>query len=172
MINDPVVLLMRVLHVLLGVFWGGTVLLNAFFLQPALRDSGPEGGKVMGALMRRGFMTALPIAAVITLLSGLWLYWKVSGGFEPAYVHSAQGMTLAIGGVCAIVGFAIGMAAIRPNMAKAAALMQAAAQKPEAERGAIAAQAQALRQRAATAGNVVNVLLIVAILAMGIGRYL
>lgn len=172
MINDPVVLLMRVLHVLLGVFWGGTVLLNAFFLQPAMRDAGPEGGKVMGALMRRGFMTAMPVAAVITLLSGLWLYWQVSGGFQPAYVHSVQGLTYATGGLSAIVGFAIGLTTIRPNMGKAAALMQAASQASEADRGAMAAQAQTLRQRAATAGNVVNVLIIVAILAMGIARYL
>jgi uncharacterized membrane protein len=134
--TDPFVLLMRVLHVLLGVFWGGTVLLNAFFLQPALRDAGPEGGKVMGALLRRGFMTAVPTAAVITLLSGLWLYWQVSGHFDPAYVHSAPGVTFGIGGLAAIVGFTIGMVAIRPNMAKAAALMQAASQASEADRSA------------------------------------
>lgn len=172
MTSDPVVLLLRVLHVVLGVFWGGAVLLNAFFLQPALRDAGPEGGKVMAALLRRGFMTAMPVAAIITLVSGLWLYWRVSGGFQAEYVHSAGGMTLAIGGVCAIVGFAIGMVAIRPNMGKAAALMQAASQASESERNANIAQAQVLRQRAATAGNVVNVLIIIAILAMAVGRYL
>jgi len=163
---------MRVLHVLLGVFWGGAVLLNAFFLQPAMRDAGPEGGKVMGALLRRGFMTAMPTAAVTTLLSGLWLYWRISGHFDPAYVHSAGGMTYGIGGLAAILGFAIGMVAIRPNMQKAAALMQAASQASEADRNATLARAQVLRQRAATAGNVVNVLIIVAILSMGVARYL
>ena len=112
------------------------------------------------------------MAATITLLSGLWLYWTVSGGFEASYVHSLQGITFATGGILAIVGFAIGMTAIRPNMAKAAALAQAASQANEAERGAIAAQAQVLRQRAATAGNVVNVFIVVAILAMAVGRYL
>jgi hypothetical protein len=112
------------------------------------------------------------VAAIITLLSGLSLYWKISGGFQAEYVQSTGGMTYAIGGVSAIVGFAIGMVSVRPNMGKAAALMQAASQTSEADRAANVAQAQVLRQRAATAGNVVNVLIVIAILAMAVGRYL
>ena len=62
---DWSVILMRVLHVVLGVFWGGAVIFTAFFLQPAIRDAGPEGGKVMGAIVARGLMTAMPVAAIL-----------------------------------------------------------------------------------------------------------
>lgn len=169
---DPLVIIMRVLHVVLGVFWGGAVLFNAFFLQPALRDVGPEGGKLMGALVSRGMMTALPVAAFTTILSGLWLYWRISGGFDAAYVHSAAGMVYGLGGLAAIVGLVAGIAMIRPSMTKAVALMQAASQASGAERDATLAQAQALRQRAAVAGNVVTALIVLAILTMAVGRYL
>ena len=68
-------LLLRVMHVLLGVFWAGTIMFVSLLLMPSVRDAGPDGGKVMLALMRRGYMTLIPIAAILTIVSGLWLYW-------------------------------------------------------------------------------------------------
>jgi len=48
-----VILILRVIHILLGVFWAGAVFMVALFVQPAIAASGPEGGKVMGALVKR-----------------------------------------------------------------------------------------------------------------------
>ncbi len=165
------VIVMRVLHVVLGVFWGGAVIFTAFFLQPAVRDAGPEGGKVMGAIVARGLMTAMPVAAILTILSGLGLYARVSGGFAAEYVHSASGLVYGLGGLAAIVGLVTGMVLIRPNMAKAAALMQSASQASGPQREAQLAEAQQRRQRAASAGNIVTAFIIVAVLTMAIGRY-
>lgn len=167
---DLTLILARVLHIVLGVFWAGTVFFNVFFLAPALRDAGPDGAKVAAALMKRGMMAALPIAAILTILSGLYLIFRVSAG-QPGYMGSAPGMTYSIGATAAIIALVIGIIFVRPTMGKMAALgSQVAAAAPE-ERAAKGAELQALRARATTLHNVVTVLIAVAVLAMAIGRY-
>ncbi len=169
---DPWVIIARLLHIVLGIFWGGVGLFNVFYLAPAIRDAGPEGGKVMGALLGRGFLKVMPIAAVFTILSGLWLYWRVSGGFEAEYMGSAPGMAYGLGGGAAILAFVFGMSFVRPNMAKAVQLSQAAAKAAVGEKEEMLAQAQTARKVAGIANNVVTLLLIVTILTMAVGRYL
>ncbi|MEE8062460.1 MAG: hypothetical protein V3T16_11555 [Gemmatimonadales bacterium] len=169
--SDLTLLVMRVLHILLGVFWAGTLIFNAIYLQPSLRDAGPDAAKVAAGLMRRRFLDVMPLAAAVTILSGLWLYWLVSGGFQVAYMRSATGMTIGLGAVAAIVAFTIGVAIMRPAMLRAAALSQAAAQAAAPERDAQLTEAQALRARAGVAGKYVAALLVVAVVAMAIARY-
>ncbi len=168
---DALLVTTRLLHVLLGTFWAGTLIFNALFLVPAIRDAGPDGAKVVAGLMRRRFLDVMPLVAVLTILSGLWLYWHVSGGFQPAYMGSSIGMTYGAGALASIAAFLIGVGVMRPAMLRAAALTQAAAQAAPAEREAQLAAAQALRLRGVTAGRVVAALLVLAVAAMAVGRY-
>jgi hypothetical protein len=168
---DLLLVLMRLLHVGLGVFWVGAMIFNVVFLTPSIRDAGPEGAKVAAGLMKRGFMQVMPIVGILNILSGLWLYWKMSGGFQAAYVHSAMGGTFAAGGLLAIAAFVVGVSVMRPAMLKAAALGQAVAQASPAERDALMAQAQRLRVRGMGAGKLVAALLGLAAAAMAVGRY-
>jgi hypothetical protein len=168
---DLLLLTMRLLHVVLGAFWAGTLIFNALFLVPAIRDAGPEGAKVAAGLLRRRFLDIMPIAAALTILSGLWLYWRMSGGFQSAYVRSPTGLTLAFGGLAALSAFAIGVGVMRPATLQAASLAQAAAQVPSPEHDARLAAAQRLRLRAASSGRVVALLLALALGAMALARY-
>ncbi|HXF96667.1 MAG TPA: hypothetical protein VNI61_11270 [Gemmatimonadales bacterium] len=163
---DPLLLILRLVHVALGVFWAGTLIFTAVFLTPSVRDAGPDGARVIGAMLRRRFFDVMPAAAFLTILSGLWLYWRVSGGLNPTYVWSRTGVAFGLGGLAAIVAFVIGVAVMRPATLRAAALLQSA------EREAQQATIQALRQRAAAAGRVVATLLTLAVVAMALGRYL
>lgn len=157
-----ILLTMRMVHIVLGIFWAGTLIFNAIFLVPAIRDAGPEGAKVAAGLMRRRFLDVMPAVAALALASGLWLYWFDSGGFQPSFMRSRMGMTLGFGAVAAIIAFILGVAILRPAMLKAAALSQNPAQL---------AAAQALRVRAAATGRLIAVLLGVAAAAMAIARY-
>ena len=131
---DVLYLTMRLLHILFGVFWVGTIIFNAIFLGPSLREAGPAGSTVFAGLVRRNFPIVLPITAVINVLAGVYLLWKVSAGFQPAYFHTATGMAFSSGALLAIVAFAIGIVVMRPAMLGAMAMGQAAAQAPPAER--------------------------------------
>jgi hypothetical protein len=144
-----------------------------YFLQPALQETGPEGGKVMAAVQRRGIMTLMPILAASTLISGLWLYLRAAGGQHGEYARSGPGMAFGLGGLAAIAAFAIGMIVMRPAMMKAMAMAQSIG--PSAtpdERQRVGAEAQRLRTRAAVAGKAVNHLLFFAVAAMAVARYL
>jgi hypothetical protein len=161
----------RVLHVGLGVFWAGAMIFMAAFVVPSVRDAGPDGAKVAAGLMRRRVTDVMPVAAVLTILSGLYLYWRVSGGFGAAYMGSPVGMSYGIGAVAAFVALAFGLGVIRPSMLKAAAISRQAAEAPEEDRARLLGEAQAARARAAATGQVVAWLLVIAVVTMAVGRY-
>lgn len=169
---DPLMLVMRLLHIVLGVFWAGTMIFHAFFLLPSMREAGPEGAKVAQGLMRRRFLTVMPVVAVLTILSGLWLYWKVSLGFQPEYMGSGWGMAIGTAMILAVVALGLGLAIVRPSMLKSMAISQAAASAPPAEREARIREAQALRARAGKANVWVAGLLLITVALMAVARYL
>lgn len=168
---EPMLISMRLAHILLGVFWAGTLIFNALFLIPAIRDAGPDGAKVGANLMRLRFLEIMPASATITVLSGLWLYWYASAGFQPAYMSSGPGMSYGIGGVTAILALGLGVGIMRPAMLRAADIARRAAALDPAERDAQMATAQRLRLRAAATGRIVAALLVITVAAMAVGRY-
>jgi uncharacterized membrane protein len=168
---DVSLIIARLIHVVLGVFWAGTLISNALFLIPAIRDAGPDGAKVAAGLMRRRFLDIVPAAAGLTILSGLWLYWRASVGFDTAYMRSSRGITYGLGAVAAIAAFGVGMRVMRASMLKAAALSQSASALAPAERDAQLVKVQSLRMRAARAGQIVAWLLGFTAALMAIGRY-
>jgi len=164
---------LRFLHVVLGVYWAGALLFTALYLEPSARDAGPAGGQVMGRLVARGHMTVLPVVALITILTGVELMRRVSGGFDPAWMGSRLGVALSLGGLTAIVGFVIGVAIMRPTMLRVMALSEAAMQTPEGPaRDQQLAVVQSLRRRGTLALRVVAVLLFVTVTTMAVARHL
>jgi len=168
---NALMITLRLLHILGGVLWVGMMFFSTFFMMPAIGEAGPEGAKVMAGVMRRRLPQIMPVTALVTILSGAWLYYRDSAGFQPAFMHSPMGMALGTGGVLAIVAFLIGVIVIRPNMMRAVALTQEAMQAPAAERESKMAQAAAARARGHTAELLVAFLLILAVAAMAVGRY-
>ena len=167
------VLTLRLVHIVLGVFWAGTLIFFAAFLVPSVQDAGPDGGKVMAALQRRRFLDIMPIAAALTIISGVWLYWRISVVFNLVWVTSPVGLALGIGGLLSLVAFGIAVGVMRPAALRAGALAQLVAQSPEGpERAAQASALQQLRRRSAIAGRLVAVLLTVTTALMAVARYL
>lgn len=152
------VIALRLVHIVFGSLWVGMMAFTVFFLTPSIRDAGPEGGKVMAALQRRGVMTVMPIIALLTIVSGVWLVQRVYGGMT-ALVASRAGLGFAIGGAAALIAFLLGVIVVRPAMLRANA---------SGDQGEI----QRLRARGAAVGRVVALLLIFAAAAMALARYL
>ena len=165
-------ILLRSIHVVLGALWVGIAVFVAFFLMPSLKEIGPDANKVMVALQKRGMVTFVPAIAILTLLSGIGLLWKVSSGFGAEYMGSHMGMALSTGALAAIVGWTIGMTIVAPSMYKAATMSQALPTiTAEAERNAQLATIMQLRARGAAGGRWTAILLLVAVLFMAVARY-
>ena len=170
---DPLVIVLRLVHVVCGALWVGMVVFSTFFLLPAIQEVGPDGGKVMAAVQRRGLMTILPIIALAAIISGLWLYLRNAAGMHAEFARSPVGMAFGLGGLAAIVAWLLGVVVLRPSMLKAMALMQTLGPSTSAEqRQSTMAEAERLRHRAGRAGKATAHLVLFAVAAMAIARYL
>lgn len=168
---DPLILTLRLVHILAGTLWVGIAAFNPFFLMPALQEAGPEAGKVMIVLQRRGLMTLLPVLALFNIVSGLGLLWLVSGR-SPDFFTSPAGHTLSMGAALALVAFVIGIAVTRPAMLRAGTTMQSLSPAtPADERARMMDEVQRLRSRGARSAQVVAVLLLLAAALMAVWRY-
>lgn len=164
---------LRLVHIVLGVYWAGALFFIATFLEPSVRAAGPEGAKVMRGLLERRYFEILPAVAGLTILSGLALYWQVSGGLNAAWLGSRLGLSLTLGAAAALVAFVIGVVVMRPASLRIFALGQAVQQRPEgAARDVQLAEIQRLRQRTTASVRWVATLLAVAVIGMAVARYL
>ena len=169
---DWLQVLLRVFHIVPGIFWGGAMVFAAHFLAPAIAEAGPAGGQVMQGLMKRNMLVVMPVTALVTILSGIGLMWRASEGFTNQFMGSPMGITLSIGGTIAVVAFLIGMFVARPNQMKAMAIGAQLATMPDGpEKQALAARAQAHRAKAFTTQKAVAGLLGLVFIAMAVARY-
>lgn len=164
---------LRLLHVVLATFWVGTLIFIAVFLEPSVRAAGPAGGAVMQGLQQRGYFTVMPIVAIVAMLSGGWLLWIDSAGFDPVYMGSAKGIAYSTGALAALVAFAFGVTRVRGDSTRMGALgAELASLAAGAPRDAQMAEMGRLRERVKVGLRVVASLLFVAVVAMAVARYL
>jgi uncharacterized membrane protein len=158
-------IVLRLAHVSFGALWVGMMAFQVFFLAPALAEVGPEGGKLMAAMVKRKIPVYIPIFALIALISGFWLYARMSGGNAGALMRTPMGMAFGLGGVVALLAFVLGIVVMRPAMMRSMQLAES--RDPAAQ-----AEIQRLRARATMMGKVVTVLLLFTLTAMAVARYL
>jgi hypothetical protein len=155
---DWLMIVLRLIHVGGGAMWVGMMAFMVFFLTPALAEAGPESGKVMAALQKQRIMVIMPIIALLTIASGIWLMLRLYGG-PSNLAASRMGMALNLGAVSAILAFVIGIVFMRPLMMRATTATDPA-------------EAQRLRARGALLGRVVTRLLMFTLATMAVARYL
>ena len=170
--NLPV-LIGRILHVGLGVFWAGTVFFVVFLLEPSVRSVGPEGGRVMQALQKRGMLTILPVVAVLTILSGGFLYWRLFRESRMVWFATPFGMALTIGGVASLLALGQGFFLMRPATLGVGRLSASLGNTPEGgERDALLAEIAGLKLRSRTHMRWAALWLGIAVLTMAVARYI
>ena len=174
--NNPLMAVLRLVHILAGIFWVGATLTLSAFMLPAARAVGPAGGPVMTQLMgRQRLQLWLNIAMTLTILAGFALFGidsKASGG---GFGRSPMGIMLSIGALLAIIA-----AGVHGAMAQSASRkLGAIAQKVEESQRAgtappadLAAQAVPLRQKFSRAQAIMSWLLVLSATTMAIARYL
>ena len=166
-------IVLRLIHIVCGVFWAGTIFFFVSYLEPAIRTVGPDGAKVMMQLFARRYLNVLPGVAALAILSGSWLLWITSAGFSSTWMKSPLGRGITIGATSALVGFVIGVAVMRPAAMRLWAIAREMPQvQDEGRRGALMAEAGSLRDKSRTSARAVAVFLFIAVAAMATARYL
>jgi uncharacterized membrane protein len=162
------VFVLRLIHILAGVFWVGSSMVFVFFLTPAVAATGEAGQKLMVHLINKARLsTRIAISAVLTVLAGGWLYLIDSQGLTSAWRSSGPGIGFGIGGLFALIGLVFGlMVGINSNrLGKLSAEIQG---KPtEAQLAGI----QAAQKQLKYAGPISSAALIIALICMATARY-
>jgi hypothetical protein len=169
--DTTLTIILRLIHILAGVFWAGTAFLMAGFLVPAMRATGREGGVFIQHLMgERRLPIALGIAMLLTVLSGITMYAKLAAATHGAWAGTPPGIAYGVGAVAAIAGGITGAifgGSAGRRMAAISSTIGAGGPSPEQQ-----AEMGRLQSRIRSGIRITAGLLGVAVGAMAIARYL
>src|SRR4051812_34855222 len=102
-------IILRLIHILGGIFWAGAMILLAGFLIPTVRSTGREGGRFMQTLMQQQRLQFyLGLAAGLTVLSGITMYARLAAATHGAWAGSRPGVAYSVGAAAAILAAAAG----------------------------------------------------------------
>ena len=171
--NDQTYLLiLRLLHIGCGIFWAGAAIYIAFFIDPAVHAMGADGTRFMQQLARTNrFPIVILLSALITVVAGALLIWKLSGGLQSQWLSTRYGTVLTGGAVLAIVAFLIGFSINRPAGIRMAKIGKAVAAAGGPPTSAQIQELQMLGKRISVAGRIIAILLIFAVIGMSVFRY-
>jgi hypothetical protein len=160
-------LLLLSTHVVTACIWVGAAFFGAWFLMPAIQATGPDGGKVMLAVQKRGWIVVLPVIATITIITGFLLYRPYMGA--PGNAAAVLGY----GGLVALIAYGLGIGVVTPSYSRAAKLAAQAATVAEgADRASMLALAGRLRHRGTLFARIVSILILIAVVLMVVAKYL
>jgi uncharacterized membrane protein len=160
--------LLRIIHIVAGVFWVGGSIVMTFFVGPTIGAIGEPGQKFMSHLVNNlKFSNRMAAASGLTILAGLILY-GLDARAGSAWLRSSFAIGLGIGAVFALIGFVSGMLIGRTikAMAQLGAQMQG---KPSPNQ---LTQMQVLQKRQATVSMISTWSIILATVFMAVARYL
>lgn len=168
--------LLRLVHILAGIFWLGATLTLAGFILPALRGSREGAGPLWRAVMQRQRLQLwINVSMTLTVLAGFALYGIDSAASSGAFARSAMGKTLGLGALLAIVAAGVMGAMSQPSGRKLAALAQRyddAAASGTGVPSDVATAVEALQARIGRGLTIASVLLLLSATTMAIARYL
>jgi hypothetical protein len=167
-----VVTVLRLVHILGGIFWVGTAMLFIGFIEPAVKAMGPEGGKFMQRLAQTRLFVLIPVAAGLTTLSGLALYWWASGGLQLGWIASTRGLVFTLSSLAGVLAAVVGAAVSMPTEQRMETLGREMAMAGGPPTAAQIERMEALQARGARAGMIGFALLIASAVGMSIARYL
>lgn len=170
--DRTITLLLRLVHILAGIFWVGAIFMIAGFLMPTLRATGREGGRFMQYLMQqRKLLIYLAVAMLLTVLSGFTMYGRMVSATHGAWAGTAPGIAYGAGGLAAIIGALVGLLVSGAAARRMAAIGQRTAQtggpSPSEQ-----AEIERLQGRMVVGSRLVALFLGFAAAAMAVARYL
>ena len=170
---DPLMIVLRLFHIVGGALWFGSAFLFAGFIGPAAAETAPASGVLMSAVVKkRRVAEVIKWLAITTVVAGwaIWLKLGLAAGVD-VWVTSTYGLVLTIGGVLATAAAYFGITGIGNNVEKLVAIgdeVAASGGPPTPEQGAEMARLGAEIQRH---GKVDLALLFLAVAAMATAQY-
>ena len=171
---DAYVIVLRVLHIMAAIAWGGSVFVTVVFLQPTAQAIGPAAGPFMRELLgARRLIDWVIGLAWITIIAGGFLYWHDWHQYQSLgdFLGTSVGLWLTIGAISALVAVGIGMLATKPAIQRSLALGGQIAQAGEAPAPELVQELGATQARARMLSKWNLGFITIAAFAMSTARY-
>lgn len=165
---DPLLAILRAIHVLGAVIWaGGTIVLAAF--HEYVIDPGEPERTIQRMAEYDRMSSMVGASGIVGILAGLVLYWIVSDGLNPSWITSPYGLTITIGAIAAFVGFAVAVPLVAMTNERSKELSDELKDRELTEEDAVTIEE--LYERLRTGERWMSLFLAIAVLAMGIAQY-
>ncbi|MCB2178790.1 hypothetical protein KQH61_05200 [bacterium] len=103
--------ILRLIHIVGGIFWVGAALMLTFFISPTAAATYEAGQKFLAHMMQRtAFNKAILVSASASVFAGIVLYLIDSNFLRNLWMHSGPGIGFGVGGIFGLLGFMIGLA--------------------------------------------------------------
>jgi hypothetical protein len=170
LLNQYVILVLRLTHIISGVLWVGGGTLFIVLLLPTVRAVGPASGAVMQNFGPR-FGKYMGIITTLAVLSGALLYSRFFIGQRISWIWTTgPGIGFTAGAIAGFASYFIGSGVLGPTQGKINQLgAEMSAGQPSAEQ---ATKMQSLQTYIMNAYKLDLVLLGIAVGAMAVARYL
>lgn len=166
-----VMVVLRLIHIVSGIFWVGVIWYMALFFLPRVRAFGQERGRIMQTMAAPPFPQYMTAASVGTVVSGILMFWYSSAGFSAAWLVTPAGVVLTVAGLLGLGVVAEGVFVQRPIGTRMGELGRQAA-RGEPPNPAVMQEMQALAARLERATYRGAYLLALAAIGMATFRYL
>jgi len=165
---NNLMIVLRLIHIIGGVFWVGTSLLFDFFIVPGLRAADVAGKKSFSQLLIKTHLGEVHgISGILTALAGVGLYWIDSQGFTSAWTHAAAGLGFGIGAIFGVFAFITGILGAIPLRTLAETSVQIQGSPTPEQNDKL----QAAQVRLGVIGRIDSIVLILALICMATARY-
>ena len=168
---DILMIILRLIHIIGGVFWVGGTFFMAGLISPTAKEAGEAGQKFMQQLgLHSNLSQLMGISATLTFLSGLWMYGEISG-FHSGWITSGYGAVLTFGAIFGFAGWLMGFLTQFRTTQKMKALsveMAAAGGPPKPEQ---IAEMQSLAAYMTRSGQILAIVLALSLVGMSAAQY-
>lgn len=107
---DIVMTILRIIHIFSGIIWMGTAFYILLIYSPAMKQVEPQVAVKMNnaAYNKTRFNLMMPLVALGTTLSGVFMYIYVSDTFNAAWFNDTGNIVLTIGSLAGLAAFGHG----------------------------------------------------------------
>jgi uncharacterized membrane protein len=172
--TDASIVFLRIVHIVTGVIWVGSLFVVVVFVQPSAATLGAAGAPFMSELRRRRFVDVVFIDALFTVVAGSFLYWHDWHAYPSFgdWIGSTFGTALTVGALLAISGLGVAALVTRPTIGRLVSLGRQVAGSGGPPSTEQAARIGAMQHRLVVAERVSFSLVLLAVVAMASARYL
>jgi uncharacterized membrane protein len=171
---DTSMVSLRIVHIVTGVIWVGSLFVVVVFVQPSAATLGAAGAPFMSELRRRRFVDVVFVDALVTVVAGSFLYWH-DWHMYPSFgdwMGSNFGAALTVGALLATSGLVVAAIVTRPTIVRLVSLGRQVAGSGAPPSTEQVARIGALQHRLVVAERASFILVLFAVVAMASARYL